>query len=136
MWRKSMKFFDIFKKKKVVTIKDIYAHVLDQMWVCVFNFEPWSPESHEVIFKKVNIVKACANEKGIFVESSEPDPFSPYDNRCLCGYIDRISNSWNWTGFFETKEEAEKAYNDLMKKWISVIESKMVGAVDLTETMT
>ena len=130
-----MKFFDIFKKKKVVTIKDIYAHVLDQMWVCVFDFEPWKPERHEVIFKKVNIVKACADEKGIFVESSESDPFCPYENRRLCGYIDTISDQWHWTGFFETKEEAEKAYNELMKRWISVIESKMVGSVDLKEVI-
>jgi hypothetical protein len=132
---REMKLFNIFKKQKAKTIKELYTPVLDQMWVCVFDFAPWSEERHQVMFKKVNIVKAYADEKGIFVESNEQDPFSTYDNRCLCGYIDTIFDHWHWTGFFETKEEAEKAYNDLMKKWIGVIESKMVGAVDLKEVM-
>ena len=130
-----MKLFNIFKKQKAKSIKELYTPVLDKMWVCVFNFEPWNETNHDVLFKKVNIVKAYADEKGIFVESNEQDPFSSYENRCLCGYIDTISDHWHWTGFFETKEEAEKAYNDLMKKWIGVIESKMVGAVDLKEVM-
>lgn len=128
-----MKLFNIFKKQKKLTIKELYAPVLDEMWVCAFNFTPWSPEDHGVVFKKVKIVKAEACQEGIYVKSSEPDPF---DNSSeLRGYIDKITCNWRWTGFFETKEEAEKAYNDLMKKWISVIESKMVGAVDLKETM-
>ncbi len=134
MWRKSMKFFDIFKKQKKLTIKELYAPVLDEMWVCVFNYVPWEPENHKVIFKKVKIVMAQAGKDGIFVQSSEPDPLDSSSE--LRGYIDKITCNWHWTGFFETKEEAEKAYNDLMKKWISVIESKMVGAVDLTKTMT
>ena len=128
-----MKLFNIFKKQKKLTIKELYAPVLDEMWVCTFRFNPWEPENHTVIFKKVKIVMAEADTDGIFVKSSEPDPF---DNRSdLRGYIDKITCNWHWTGFFETKEEAEKAYNDLMKKWISVIESKMVGAVDLKEVM-
>ena len=128
-----MKLFNIFKRQRKLTIKELYAPVLDEMWVCAFDFAPWSEERHQVMFKKVNIVKASADQKGIFVESNEQDPFSPYDNRFLCGYIDTISDNWHWTGFFETKEEAEKAYNKLMKKWIGVIESKMVGAVDLKD---
>ena len=130
-----MKLFNIFKKRKKLTLKELYAPVLDEMWVCVFNFEPWDVKAHDVVFKKVNIVKASADEKGIFVESDEQDPFDKYDKSKLRGYIDRITSSWHWVGFFETKEEAEKAYNELMKKWIGVIESKMVGAVDLKEVM-
>lgn len=130
-----MKLFNIFKKQKKLTLKELYAPVLDKMWVCVFNFCPWDVEKHDVVFKKVNIIKACADEKGIFVESDEQDPFTLYDKEHLRGYIDRITSSWHWVGFFETKEKAEKAYNDLMKKWVGVIESKMVGAVDLKETM-
>lgn len=130
-----MKLFNIFKKQKKMTIKELYAPVLDKMWVCVFNFSPWDVKEHGVVFKKVNIIKACADEKGIFVESDERDPFTMYEKERLRGYIDHITSSWHWVGFFETKEEAEKAYNDLMKKWIGVIESKMVGAVDLKEVM-
>ena len=128
-----MKLFNIFKKQKKLTIKELYAPVLDEMWVCTFRFTPWEPENHKVIFKKVKIVKAEADKDGIYVKSLEPDPFDQSSE--LHGYIDKITCNWHWTGFFETKEEAEKAYNDLMKKWISVIESKMVGAVDLKETM-
>lgn len=131
-----MKLFDIFKKRKKLTIKELYAPVLDKMWVCVFNFCPWDVEEHDVVFKKVTIVKASADEKGIFVESDEQDPFTRYDKERLRGYIDRITSSWHWVGFFETKEEAEKAYNELMKKWVAVIESKMVGAAGLGEVVS
>ena len=130
-----MKLFNIFKKQKKMTIKELYAPVLDEMWVCVFNFTPWEPENHKVIFKKVKIVEAKATPDGIVVISDEKDPFYFSEGYILRGYIDRITSQWSWNGFFETKEEAEKAYNDLMKKWISVIESKMVGAVDLKEVM-
>lgn len=128
-----MKLFNIFKKQKKMSIKELYAPVLDEMWVCAFNFAPWASKEHKVVFKKVKIVRAEADKDGIFVKSSEPDPFDKSSE--LRGYIDKITCNWHWTGFFETKKDAEKAYNDLMKKWISVIESKMVGAVDLKETM-
>ena len=132
--RGEMKLFNIFKKQKKITIRDLYTPVLDEMWVCTFRFNPWEPENHTVIFKKVKIVMAEADKNGIFVRSSEPDPFDNHSE--LCGYIDKITCNWRWTGFFETKEEAVKAYNDLMKKWIGVIESKMVGDVAVKETMT
>ena len=131
-----MKLFNIFKKRKKLTLKELYAPVLDEMWVCAFKFNPWDSENHKVIFKKVKIVEAKATPDGIFVTAGEKDPFYFSENYKLGGYIDRITSQWSWNGFFETKEEAEKAYNKLMKKWISVIESRMVGAVDLTETMT
>lgn len=121
-----MKLFDLFKKQKKMTIKDQYFPVLAKMWVCVFNFCPWDVERHDVVFKKVNIIKASADEKGIFVESDEIDPFIKHGKEHLSGYIDHITSSWHWVGFFETMEEAEKAYNELMTKWIRVIETKMV----------
>lgn len=129
-----MKLFDIFKKKKKMTIKELYAPVLDEMWVCTFNFCPWDESRHKVVFKKVKIVSAEATREGIWVKSNETYPFNK-SNQTICGYIDKINCEWHWTGFFETKEEAEKSYNELMKKWISVIESKMVGSVDLKEVM-
>jgi hypothetical protein len=128
-----MKLFNIFKKQKKLTLKELYAPVLDEMWVCTFKFNPWEPENHKVVFKNVPIVKAEADKEGIYVKSSEPYPFDQSSD--LRGYIGKITCNLHWTGFFETKEEAEKAYNDLMKKWISVIESKMVGSVDLTKAM-
>ena len=132
-----MKLFNIFKKQKKLTIKELYAQapIIDEMWVCAFNFEPWEPEKHKVVFKKVKIVEAKATPDGIFVTADEKDPLYFSESYKLRGYIDKITSQWSWTGFFETKEDAEKAYNELMKKWISVIESKMVGAVDLKEVM-
>ena len=128
-----MKLFNIFKKQKKLTLKELYAPVLDEMWVCAFKFNPWDPENHKVIFKKVKIVEAKATPDGIFVTADEKDPLYLSESYKLRGYIDRITPQRSWTGFFETKEDAEKAYNELMKKWILVIESKMVGAVDLKE---
>ena len=121
-----MKLFDIFKKKKKMTIKELYAPVLDEMWVCTFNFCPWDEKDNNVVIKKVKIVSARADEKGIFVESSSPYPFEASSiGNTMCGYIDRISSGWHWTGFFETEEEAKLAYNNLMLKWCEVIKSKI-----------
>ena len=36
-----MKLFNIFSRSKTMTLKELYAPVLDQMWVCVVNFCPW-----------------------------------------------------------------------------------------------
>lgn len=115
-----MKLFNIFKKHKD-------APFIDEMWVCTFKFKPWEPEDYKVIIKKVKIVMAEAGKDGIFVTSSEKDPFNQHSE--LRGYVNKITCDSQWTGFFETKEEAEKAYNELMKKWISEIESKMIGMV-------
>lgn len=113
-----MKLFNIFKRQKKMTIKELFTPVLDKMWVCVINFQPWNPARYEVIFKEVCIVKACADKDGIFVETYEEH---------IKGYIDKITaRSCYWVGFFETKGKAEEEYNKLMKEWIRVIESKMV----------
>lgn len=123
-----MKLFDIFKKKKKkkMTIKELYAPVLDEMWVCTFNFCPWDETRNKVVFKKVKIVSAEATREGIWVKSNEPYPFDG-TNEDMCGYIDKIDCRWYWNGFFETKEEAEKAYVELMEKWIGEIRKNVDG---------
>lgn len=121
-----MKLFDIFKKQKKMAIKELYAPVLDEMWVCTFNFYPWDEDAHKVFIRKVNIIKAVADSKGIMVTSSEPYPFGTSSiSDSMHGYIGRITNGFHWTGFFETEEEAKKAFNDLMEKWCGVIKSKI-----------
>lgn len=122
-----MGFFNIFqKKKKKMTLKELYAPVLDEMWVCTFNFCPWDENDNKVYIKKVKIISARAENKGIFVESSSPYPFGTSSmGDVMKGYIDRISSGWYWTGFFETREEAVKAYKELMEKWISAIRGNM-----------
>lgn len=121
-----MGLFNIFQKKKKKTLKELYTPVLDEMWVCTFNFCPWDEEDNSVYIKKVKIVSARADSKGIFVESSSPYPFGTSSMKdVMKGYIDRISSGWYWTGFFETREEAVKAYKELMEKWISAIRGNM-----------
>lgn len=122
--------FGIFdKQRKLNKSASPDIKLLDKMWMCVFCFNPWDVERHNVVFKEVGIVKAYAEEGGIFVESNENSPFLTCDYP-MSGYIGKFTSQRHWVGFFETKEEAIKAYNDLMKKWVDVIESKIVDSVD------
>lgn len=118
--------FNIFKRRKKLSLKELYAPVLDEMWCCVVNFCPWRPNEHRVVFKKVNIIKAEADSEGIWVESDFLNPYVKNDKDTIKGYIDKITMRFHTAGFFETKEAAEKAYNDLMQKWIDVIMHSMV----------
>jgi len=121
-----MKLFNIFSRRKKMTLKELYAPVLDQMWVCVVNFCPWRPMEHDVVIKKVNITEAHADSEGIYVKSDLKNPFCSYSNEYINGYIDKIEMRYNCSGFFETEEDAKEAYNALMEKWIGVIKSKML----------
>ena len=118
--------FNIFNRRKKLSIKELYAPVLDEMWCCVVNFSPMDPNQHGVVFKKVNIVKAEADKEGIWVESDFQNPYDKYSKDTIKGYIDKITMRFHTAGFFETKEAAEKAYNELMQQWIDVIKRSMV----------
>ena len=118
--------FNIFKRRKKLSLKELYAPVLDEMWCCVVNFSPMDPNQHGVVFKKVNIVKAEADKEGIWVESDFPNPFYKYTKEPIKGYVDKIGCCFHTAGFFETKEAAEKAYNELMQQCIDVIKRSMV----------
>ena len=118
--------FNIFKRGKKLSIKELYAPVLDKMWCCVINFCPWTPDRHGVVFKKVDIIKAEADKEGIWVESDFQNPYEKYRDDFVRGYIDKITMRSQTSGFFETKEAAEEAYNALMEKWIAVIRNGMV----------
>lgn len=121
-----MKLFNIFKKKKKMSLKELYTPVLDEMWVCTFNFCPWDEDKNKVVFKKVKIVRAEATADGIWVRCNEPYPFeSSCSDDCMCGYIDKFECRWYWNGFFETKEEAEKAYTELTETWIERIKKNV-----------
>lgn len=122
-----MKLFNIFNRRKKLTIKQLYAPVLDEMWCCVVNFCPWNPERHDVVFKKVRIIKAEATQDGIWVESDFQNPFDKYSKDTIKGYIDKIEMRFHTCGFFDTENEAKIAYNALMNKWIEVIRSKLVN---------
>lgn len=122
-----MKLFNLFSRKKKLSIKSIFEPVLDKMWVCAINFCPWNSDMHDVVFKKVGIKNASADKEGIYVVSDFHDPFTSVvcSSDYLCGYIDKITVRGRICGFFETEELAKKAYNELMNKWIDVIKSKM-----------
>lgn len=120
-----MKLFNIFSRKKRMTAKELYAPVLDKMWVCVIKFCPWDPSKHDVAFKEVNVVSASAHSDGIFVKSDAKNPFCSYSaSETLSGYIDRIDINHS-CGFFDTEIEAKGAYVKLMNDWIDVIKSKL-----------
>lgn len=114
--------FGIFNRKKKMTIKDIYAPVLDEMWMCAFDFTPWDSENFRVTIKKVCITAAQASRDGIWVVSDEPIP--GWQSKKYEGYIDKITSSVEWVGFFEKKEQAETEFNKLMDKWVSEMETR------------
>lgn len=117
-----MNLFNLFSRRKKLSLKSIFEPVLDRMWVCTVNFTPWDPDRHGVKFMEVPILDAHATPDGIYVKTSRRDPFSGDE---MDGYIDKIEMRYRCRGFFETEEAAKKAYNDLMNKWIDVIKSKM-----------
>lgn len=124
--------FNIFKRRKKLSLKELYAPVLDEMWCCVINFCPWKPDRHRVVFKKVNIIKAEAATEGIWVQSDFQNPYEKYHEDFVSGYIDKITMRMQTSGFFETRELAEKAYNALMEEWIAVIRNGMVNTGERT----
>ena len=116
--------FDIFKKQnKMKTIKDVFGPVLDEMWMCRFDFYPWDGSRFNVQVKKVHITEARADEDGIWVKS---DYWKDGSNSWVSGYIDKIMGfAHGWVGFFETEEAAKKAFDDLMSKWMVEMKGKM-----------
>ena len=118
-----MRLFNLFTRKKKKTIKELYEPVLDKMWCCLVNFCPWEPTRHKVIFREVGIIDAHATKEGIYVKSDWNNPFR-FDSK-VDGYIDEICVRFDTAGFFETEDEAKKAYNKLMENWIAVIRANM-----------
>jgi hypothetical protein len=107
-------------------------NTIGSMWLCAANFaiHNWTePNWHGVMVKEVGIEQACILRDGMFVESTERNPFNFGDPARLRGYVGRMT--WNdgrqsyFVGFFETKEEAEDAYRKLAKKLIDDIMSKI-----------
>lgn len=117
--------FGIFKRQKKMTIKDLYAPVLDEMWMCAFDFKPWEPEDFKVTVKKVRVTAAQASRDGIWVVSDKTIP--GFETRKYEGYIGKITSSIEWVGFFETKGQAEAEFNRMMDKWASEMESRKFG---------
>ena len=121
-----LKIFKIFKKN-AISPKELYKPVLGDMWMCSVRFRPWEESKHDFCIKKVGLSKAEATNEGIWVIADEKDPFDPYTKEGAHGYIDRLeSYGCSWIGFFESKEAAEKCYNETMEKWISVIQGKLI----------
>jgi len=121
-----MGLFGLFSKKRKMSLKELYAPVLDRMWVCAFRFKPWEPKKNQVVFKEVNIVRAVAYKEGIYVESDECDPF--HKETTLKGYIDTITSDWSWVGFFESLDKAKAEYCKLMNEWIAEMQRMVKNA--------
>jgi len=101
--------------------KDVESPSLGKMWMCRFDFLPWEPDEFNVVFREVEIDKACATKDGIWVEAKANDVESTH---ILGGYVGKFTPNWKWIGFFPTENQAKDAFNCLVDKWIKVIESK------------
>lgn len=105
---------------------------IGSMWLCAANFavHNWTkPNWCGVIVKEVGIKQACTFRDGMFVESTERNPFNFGDCICFRGYVGRMTFNTEskdyFVGFFASKEEAENAYRELAKKLIDDIASKI-----------
>ncbi len=122
-----MKFLNRLLKTKKPDEKTIGS-----MWLCAANFAVYNwtkPNWCDVVVKEVGIEQAYMLRDGMFVESTERNPFNFGDPVCFRGYVGRMT--WNderksyFIGFFETREEAVDAYSKLAKKLIDDISSKI-----------
>ena len=105
---------------------------IGSMWLCATNFAVcnWTkPNWHGAVVKEVGIKHAYMRPDGMYVESTERNPFNFGDCICFRGYVGKMmfntENKDYFVGFFESKEEAENAYHKLAKKLIDDIVSKM-----------
>ena len=129
-----MKFLNRLLKTKKLDDKTIGS-----MWLCAANFDVRNfakPNWCDVLVKEVGIKEAYMRQDGMFVESTEPNQFNLGativnlgDPIRFHGYVGRLL--WNdenknyFVGFFETKEDAENAYIDLVEKLTEDIASKI-----------
>lgn len=105
---------------------------IGSMWLCAANFavHNWTKSNwHGVVVKEVGIEHAYMRRDGMYVESTERNPFNFGDCIRFRGYVGRMEfnteNKDYFVGFFESKEEAENAYRELAKKLIDDITSKI-----------
>ena len=105
------------------------TRIIGRLWVCAVKCTPWRTNCwHDVSIKEVGIEEAIAFREGIYVKSIAGNPFDSCSPVNLQGYLDRLEydreNSY-WVGFFETEDKAKAAYNELAKKLMDGIASKM-----------
>lgn len=114
--------FDIFKGIKDQTVTSI----LGKLWVCAFDFEPWSRDSQRVVISLVDVIRMEAKSDGISVESDAVDPFTSATYSYFKGYLNRFSQvGSHWVGFYKTKEQAQKEYLEVMTEWLNTIKPVM-----------
>ena len=122
-----MKFLNRLLKTKKLDDKAIGS-----MWLCAANFDVRNfAKSNwcDVLVKEVGIKEAYMRQDGMFVESTERNQFNLGATISFRGYVGRLL--WNdenkdyFVGFFETKEDAENAYLDLVEKLTEDIASKI-----------
>lgn len=148
-----MKFLNRLLKTKKLDNKTIGSMWLCAANFDIHNFT--KPNWCEVLVKEVGIKQARMIQGGMFVESIEHNPFISDYTVCFRGYVGRLASNgecqivdsfktedevWNayiskvksngkypsyFVGFFETKEEAENAYLDLVEKLTEDIASNI-----------
>jgi len=117
---------------RLLKTRKLNDETIGSMWLCAANFAVYNwtkPNWHGVLVKEVGIENACIRRDGMYVESTERNPFNFGDPICFRGYVGRLTfnneNKSYFVGFFESRDEAENAYRELAKKLIDDIVSKI-----------
>ena len=121
-----MKLLDMLMKSKKSAEKRA-ENALGVMWACAVKCKPWQKDWYDVSIKEVAVVEAMADDSGVYVRTSERNPFDKCDPVELCGHVGELNyvdQKYYWVGFFETEEKAKAAYRELAEKLIADIKAK------------
>ena len=120
-----MKLLDMLMKSKKSKSTPT-ENTIGSMWACVVKCMPCQKDWYDVVIKEVGVVEASAYKGRTFIRSDESNPLHPGFGY-LNGYADCLEydqENYCWIGFFETKEDAVAAYNELAKKLVDSIMAK------------
>ena len=121
-----MKLLDMLMKSK--KSKSTRAeNTIGSMWACVVKCMPWQKDWYDVAIKEIGVVEASAYRGRTFIKSMEDNPLHA-GGSYLSGYADCLEydqEDYCWIGFFETKEDAVAAYNELAKRLAASILAKV-----------
>ena len=119
-----MNLLDIFKKSK----KTSPSCYLGKMWALAVKFTPWAKSWYGVVIAETDITEAYVRNGETQVVSSMRNPFNKGDSVSLRGPVGHLeyvspSLSYQWIGFFETKDEAKEEYRRFADALVAKIES-------------
>ncbi len=125
-----MNLIDIFKKNKNSTNNNSEKtdpYLLGKMWLCLVDFCPGEVFRKAFVNVPINMVVSTAD--GLQVRTY--DISHPFDRTSgkINGFFGVMKQIYSntWSGFFETEEEAKRAFNELMDEWIDIMQNGKVS---------